>query len=72
MSNFRGPDGCARPTSVIIKSWVSLYDRECVTEAGMYRVLTYPQPVLGIPDVRGRGWNARCEVYAIVMQKLGS
>ena len=59
---------------MVVKAWVSRTDPECTTEETTYQKLQCPSrdaSIVGVPKILANGWDATCEVYAIVMQKLG-
>ena len=55
---------------VVVKTWVSASDNECITESMVYRVLQ-SSPMTGVPVVLGNSFDVGCGVHAIVLELLG-
>ncbi|KAF8179640.1 kinase-like domain-containing protein [Pholiota molesta] len=68
--DYGHPEGCAAGTAVIVKAWLDPEDGECVMESRVYASLT-SHAVDGVPALRQCRYDAKCEVYALVLEKLG-
>ncbi|GLB35695.1 hypothetical protein LshimejAT787_0212600 [Lyophyllum shimeji] len=68
--DFGTSSGCLNAKTVIVKAWSAAEDCECVTERTVYNVLSCTR-TSGIPDVLASAHDSKCEVYAIVLQRLG-
>jgi hypothetical protein len=68
--DFSSSAGCFAIKKVIVKTWVSASDNECITESMVYRVLQ-SLPMTGIPVVLGNSFDVGCDVHAIVLEILG-
>lgn len=62
--------GCAQRSEVVVKAWVSATDGECVMESAAYNALSSPL-IHGVPFVLVNAHDPYCDVYAIVLQRLG-
>ncbi|KAG6826932.1 hypothetical protein H0H92_013872 [Tricholoma furcatifolium] len=62
--------GCRRADVVIVKAWLNIDDRECVTERTVYDILR-STPFSGIPEIIRSAQDRKSGVYAIVQQRLG-
>ncbi|KAJ7677971.1 kinase-like domain-containing protein [Mycena polygramma] len=69
-----GDEGCASPQEVIVKVWVTgTSDFECHREISAYRALggADPCPGVPVPRVASAVYDPLCDVYALVLPKLG-
>ncbi|KAJ6630424.1 kinase-like domain-containing protein [Mycena sp. CBHHK59/15] len=68
--DFGSSDGCSKATEVIVKAWVSTSDFECQRETAAYRVFA-SSPCPGVPIPLESAHDPLCDVYALVLPKLG-
>ncbi|KAJ7584758.1 kinase-like domain-containing protein [Mycena floridula] len=61
--------GCDSPRQVIVKAWTDPADRESHTENSVYRL--FRDGIGGVPKVLSSGYDPICDVFALVLEKLG-
>ncbi|KAJ7586382.1 kinase-like domain-containing protein [Mycena floridula] len=59
--------GCDKPRQVIVKAWVN--PAEGQTELSVYQ--RFQSGMDGVPDLLSSGYDPLCDVFALVLQKLG-
>ncbi|KAF8220713.1 hypothetical protein L208DRAFT_1063358, partial [Tricholoma matsutake] len=68
--DFSSSAGCLAVKKVVLKTWVSASDNECLTESTAYDVFR-SFSMAGIPVVLANSYDAGCDVHAIVLELLG-